>query len=126
MNAAFELIYPLQIHSSLFIGKEPSAVLFGDERVNVKTWQQVVGIILARCDSEQHERLMYLRDKVYGKIQRILSASDSGMRRPLKICEDMYIETYYSSQTMMYILRCLVLAHTEFDYSNISIAIKRK
>jgi hypothetical protein len=58
MNTAFELIYPLRINTSLFVGKKPSAVLFGGERVDVKTWRQVVGVILTRCDSEHHERLM--------------------------------------------------------------------
>jgi hypothetical protein len=124
MNTAFELIYPLRINTSLFIGKKPSAILFGDERVDVKTWRQVVGVILARCDSEQHERLMYLRDKIHGKVRTILSASDSGMRRPLKIREDMYIETHYGSATMMYILRDLVLAHTGFDCSDIRLILK--
>jgi hypothetical protein len=126
MNTAFELIYPLRVHTSLFIGKKPSAILFGDERVDVKTWRQVVGVILTRCDSEHHERLMYLRDKVHGKIRTIFSASDFGMRRPLKIREDMYIETHYGSATMMYILRDLILAYTGFDCSDIRIVIKQK
>jgi hypothetical protein len=126
MNTAFEPAYPLSIHTSIFVGKKPSAVLFGDERVDVKTWRQVVGVIMTRCNSEEHERLMYLRDKVHGKVRTILSASDSGMRRSLKICDDMYIETHYGSATMMYILRDLILAYTEFDCSDISIVIRRK
>jgi hypothetical protein len=124
MNTAFELIYPLSIHPSIFVGKKPSAILVGDERVDVKTWRQVVGVILTRCDSEEHERLMYLRDKVHGKIRTIFSASDFGMRRPLKICDDMYIETHYGSATMIYILRDLILAYTEFDCSDISLILK--
>jgi hypothetical protein len=96
-HQTFELVYPFWIHPSVFVGKKPVAVLFGDERVEAKTWRQVVGVILTRCDSEEHERLMYLRDKVHGKVRTILSASDSGMRRPLKIREDMYIETHFGS-----------------------------
>jgi hypothetical protein len=72
---------------SVFVDKKPAAVLFGDER-------QVVGIILARCNSEHHERLMYPRDKIHGKVRTILSASASGMRRPLKIDDNMYVETH--------------------------------
>jgi hypothetical protein len=40
MNTAFEPSYPLGVHPSLFVGKKPVAVLFGDERVEVKTWRQ--------------------------------------------------------------------------------------
>jgi hypothetical protein len=123
MSNTFELIYPLGVHPSVFVGKKPAAVLFGNERVEAKTWRRVVGVILTRCNNDRHERLMYLRDKVHGKVRTILSASDLGMRRPLKIDDGIYIETHYGSQTMMYILRDLVLAHTGFDCSDISIAL---
>jgi hypothetical protein len=123
-HRAFELTYPLSIHPSIFVGKKPSAVLFGDERVDVKTWRQVVGVILTRCDNDRHEQLMYLRDKVHGKVRTILSASDSGMRRPLKIRDDMYIETHYGSATLMYILVNLILFPVGFDCNGIRLILK--
>jgi hypothetical protein len=124
MNSVFELTYPFSIHPSVFVGKKPTAVLFGDERVEAKTWRQVVRVILTRCNSEQHEQLLYLRDKVHGKVRTILSASDSGMRRPLKIDGGLFFESHYGSATMLYILRDLILAYTEFDYGGIRIAVK--
>jgi hypothetical protein len=124
MNSVFELTYPFRVHPSVFVGRKPAAVLFGDERVEAKTWRQVAGIILTRCNSEQHERLMYLRDKVHGKVRTILSASDSCMRRPLKIDDGLFFESHYGSATMMYILRDLILAYTGFDYGGIKIAVK--
>jgi hypothetical protein len=123
MMNVYEISYPLTAHPSIFVGQKPVAVLFGRERVGVKTWRQVVSVILTRCNSEHHERMMYLCDKVHGKVRTILSASDSGMRRPLKIDENMYIETQYGSQTMMYIVCRLILAYTSFDYSDIHIVI---
>jgi hypothetical protein len=125
MSNVFELIYPFSIHPSVFVGKKPAAVLFGDERVEVKTWRQVVSVILTRCNSEEHERLMYLRDKVHGKVRTILSASESGMRRPLRIDDGLFFESHYGSATMMYILRDLILAYTSFDYSDIRIIVKQ-
>ena len=124
MNSAFELTYPFSIHPSVFVGRKPAAVLFGNERVEVKTWRQVAGVILTRCNSEEHERLMYLRDKVHGKVRTILSASDSGMRRPLKIDDGLFFESHYGSATMLYILRDLILVCTSFNYSDISIVVK--
>jgi hypothetical protein len=124
MNSVFELTYSFQVHPSVFVGRKPAAVLFGDERVEAKTWRQVAGVILTRCNSEHHERLMYLRDKIHGKVRTILSASDSGMRRPLKIDDGLFFESQYGSATMMYILRDLILAYTEFDYGGIKIAVK--
>jgi hypothetical protein len=123
-GASCERVYSLTVPTYIFVGRKPAAVLFGDERVEVKSWREVVGVILGRCNSERHERLMYLCDKVHGKVRTILSASKTGMRRPLKIDEYMYIETQYGSQTMMYILRDMILAHTGFDCSDIRIALK--
>jgi len=122
--SGYEYILPLSIAPYNFVGKKAAAVLFSDERVDVKTWREVVGVILRRCNSEQHERLMYLRDKVAGKVRMIFASSDLTMRRPLKIDEDCYIETQYGLQTMMYILCELILPYTGFDYSGIKIVLK--
>jgi hypothetical protein len=126
MSDHYELIYPLSFPPHIFVGTKPAAVLFGEERVEVRSWRQVVGIILTQClgNPEQRERLMNLRDKVHGKVRTIVSASDSGMRRPLKICEKLYVETHYGSQTMMYILNELILPYTGFDCSKVSIVVK--
>jgi hypothetical protein len=109
-----------------FIGTKPSAVMFGEERVDVKTWREVAGAILSQCNGERHDELMYLRNKVAGKVRRIFADSPNGMRRPLRIADDMYMESHYGSETMMYILKDLILKHTGFDCSNIQIVLRRK
>ena len=109
-----------------FVGKKPTAVIFGEERVEVKTWREVAGVILSRCNAERHDALMGLRNKVAGRVRVILADSPDGMRRPLKIAEDMYLESHYGSETLMYILKNLILDYTGFDYSNITIAIIRR
>jgi hypothetical protein len=61
---------------------------------------------------------------VAGKVRVIFASSDRTMRRPLKIDEDMFIETHYGSETMMYILCKLILPYTGFDYSSVKIVLK--
>ena len=125
-NARYEIVCPLTVKPNLFVGKKPVAVLFGDERVEVKSWRQVYAVILGRCNDDpvHHERLMYLRNKAAGKVRKFLSDSPDGMSSPLKIDEDMYGETHYGSETMMHILVNHILKPAHFDYSNIHIAIK--
>ena len=36
-----EIDYPLTSPSYLFVGRKPIAVLFGEERIEVKTWRDV-------------------------------------------------------------------------------------
>ena len=107
-----------------FVGTKPTAVIFGEERVDVKSWREVAYVVLKRCNEVHGERLMYLRNKVAGKVRVIFADNPDGMRRPLKIADEMYMETHYGSQTLMYILVDLILKYTGFDYSNIKIIIK--
>ena len=121
-----EYAYPFTADTNIFIGKKPTAVLFGEERVEANNWRKVFAAIIARCsaDAQCHENLMYLRDKVAGRDRILLSHSPDNMRRPLKIDEDMYAEVCYGTATLLYILRDRILAPAHFDYSNISIVIK--
>ena len=110
----------------MFINRKPTAVLFGEERVEVKTWTQVYATILKRCNSDpkHHEMLMYLRNKVSGKCRFFLSDKPDDMVRPVKIDEDMYGETHYGSATLMHILLNRVLSPTGFNLSNVRVVIK--
>ena len=122
----YEYILPLSINSSIFIGKKPVAVIFGDERVVVKTWREVYTVILKRCNSypRHHETLMELRGRIAGKIRVFLSDSPKTMRSPIKIDEDMYAESHYGAATLIHILTIRILKPVGFDYSKISIVLK--
>ena len=127
----YQSTVPLTIEPHYFIGKKPVAVLFGEERITVKTWREVYGVILKRCNSDPayHEKLMYLRNKTAGKIRRFLSDKPEGMWKPIKIDEDMYGEVSYGSATLMHILINRILAYTGFDCNGISLVLiegKRK
>jgi len=121
-----EHAYPFTADTNIFIGKKPAVVLFGEERVEADNWRKVYAAIMARCnaDAKCHENLMNLRDKITGRDRVLLSRSPDGMRRPLKIDEDMYAEAMYGTGTLLYILRDRILAPAHFDYSGISIVLK--
>jgi hypothetical protein len=121
-----EYIYPLTATPYIFVGKKPSAVLFGDERVDVKSWREVYTVILKRCNEDPvyHEALMYLRDKTAGKVRVFLSGSPEGMTRAHKIDEGLYGEVHYGSATLMHILTERILAPAGYDCSAVSIVLK--
>ena len=122
----YERAYPLTSPTYLFVGTKPAAVLFGDERVEVKTWRQVYAVIIGRCNEnpQHHERLMYLRNKAAGKVRKFLSDKPDGMSKPYQIDTDLWGEVHYGSATLMHILVNQILAYTGFDCSNISVVIK--
>ena len=117
---------PFSATPSVFVGKKPAAVLFGNERVDAKSWREVYAVILTRCNEnpKHHETLMYLRDKVAGKCRTFLSGSPDGMSKPLKIDEGLYGEIQYGSETLMHILKNHILVPVGFDFSSISIILK--
>ena len=121
-----ERIYPLATPSYLFVGRKPIAILFGDERVTVKSWKDVYTTILKRCNDDpiHHETLMNLRGKIAGKCRIFLSDSPTGMKSPIRIDEDMYVESHYGSATLIHILTVRILKPVRFDYSKISVVLK--
>jgi len=108
-----------------FVGTKPTAVMFGKERIEVKSWREVAFVVLKRCNEDCGDTMRFLRNKVSGRVRVILSDSPDGMRRPLKIADELYMETHYGSQTLMYILVELILKYTGFDYANIVITIRK-
>ena len=119
-----ELLLSLSNETYFFVGKKPIAVLFGEERVIVKSWKNVFSVILDKCNQQCHKRLMYLRNKVAGKVRVFISDKPDGLRSPIKIDDNLYAACGYGAATMMHILRDLLLSPAGFDYSNIRIAIR--
>jgi len=125
-GSGYERTMPLTTNPHLFIGRKPTAVLFGDERMDVKSWRDVFVAVLSRCnqDVRHNETLMYLRNKIAGQQRVFLSDSPVGMTRPVKIDEDMYAESHYGAETLMHILVVRILSPVGFDCSNVRIVIK--
>ena len=123
---SFEIIYPLSVNPHLFKGTKPITVLFGKERVAVKNWRSVCMEILQRCivDPEKHSNLLYLRNKIHGRVRTILSDKPDGMNRPLKLENELYLETYFDTEWLIRILTNEILNTLRFDYSDISIEVR--
>ena len=122
---AYEVIYPISMNPAVFKGKKPTAIIFGNERVSVSSWQKVLKEIILRCNAqpEYRKKLMNLRDKVSGRERVILSAKKSGMRRSFEIGTRLYIETHYDTETLLRILLTRILDEVGYNYSNITVAV---
>lgn len=88
-----EFAYFFSYETYLFIGKKAAAVIFGEERVDVKNWRGVFKLLLNRCNEKHHDKLMYLRNKVSGKVRVFLSDKPDGMARPFKLDEELYADS---------------------------------
>lgn len=123
----YESIYPLAINPGIFKGKKPIGVLFGENgRIDVGTWKMVFQEILQRCntDPEKHVALMNLRGKISGRERVFLAKESDGMRSPLKLSENLYVETHYDTETLIRIMTTRILDAVGYDYSGISVAIR--
>ena len=81
---------------------------------------------MKRCnaDSEKHVSLMNLRGKISGRERVILAKERDKMRSPLKISENLYIETHYDTETLLRTLMTRILDVVDYDYSYIKVAVK--
>jgi len=119
-----EFIYPFTADTYLFIGKKATAIYFGEERVAVKNWRGVFKLLMDCCNRERHDELIYLRNKVAGKVRVFLSDKPDGMARPFKLDDELFADSgHYGTATLLHILRDLILKSAHFDYDNIRIAI---
>ena len=93
-----EFVYPFTADTYLFIGQKAAAVYFDEEWVAVKNWRGVFKLILDRCNRECHDELMYLRNKVAGKVRVFLSDKPDGMARPFKIDNELFADSGVSDK----------------------------
>ena len=68
-------------------------------------------------DPVMHAHLMGLRGKVLGRQRAILAASPEKMHAPLEIGKDLYMESYYDTATLLYVLKNRVLDEVGYNYS---------
>ena len=123
----YENTYSLNAELSIFKGKKPTGVIFaGGKRVDVPTWKKAVEEILKDCNSDRgrHQKLMALRGKVQGRDRVLLGSENKTMRSPLKIADDLYVETHYDTETLLRIVTTRILSAVAYDYSEIRIAVR--
>ncbi len=123
----YEMRYPLTAGPNIFKGKKPTGVILGERApIAVLTWKQVVDEIIQECvkDERYVQALREQCDKVKGKKRTLLSKSKDGMRRPLEIFDDLYMETHYDTETLLNILTTRILGPIGYDFSDISVTIR--
>lgn len=128
VEKSFESIYPLTDNPAFFKGKKPTAVIFDKRRVEVHTWRKVVQTIMQDCISDKRRKALVFSmcGKIAGNKRVILSTNDDTMDNPLKIDENLYLESQYDVETMLKILTLRILEDVGYDYTKISIALRNK
>jgi len=117
----------LKTNPVLFRKQKTLAVMFGEERVPVKSWAGVVVAVLTHCiqDPVYHDKLMKLRGRIAGKERFFIAENPSDMKRPKEICEGLYVEVMYGSETLMHILVNRILRAIGYDCSDIYVVLKQ-
>jgi hypothetical protein len=121
-----ERIVPITIHPSTFIGTKPVAVIINGERIDALKWTSVYNKIIMSCNQDPvyHDKLLYLRGRTSGKVRTFVSSTSESMTRPIKIDENLFIESHYGSQTLMHILLNRILEPIGYNYTKIQVILK--
>ena len=120
---------PLHTDPSVFKGKKPEAVLFPNgQSVRTPTWKAAVLAIMQDCNADpaKHTYLMELRGKVMGRQRTILAASPEKMHAPLEIDKELYMESYYDTASLLYVLKNRVLDEVGYNYSGIRVQLRQE
>ena len=70
--------------------------------------------------------LMELRGKVMGRQRTILAASPEKMHAPLEIDKELYMESYYDTASLLYVLKNRVLDEVGYNYSGIRVQLRQE
>lgn len=122
----YETTYPIT-NTTGFKGKKPIAIIYKGVRQMTPTWKAVVNNVLKEVikDQTMKNRIMALRDKLLGRVRKRLSRTSDGMRSPFKICDNLFIETHYDTETLIKLL-LEILEDISYDYNDIQVVIKNK
>jgi len=126
---AYESTFPLAAGSKIFKGTKPTNVIFPDGTcIHVSTWKQVVDVIMTQCLSDpiHKKRLLDLCGNISGRKRVLLSNTSLGMRSPLLLCEHLFMETHYDTETLLNVLTFRILDAIQYDYTGIQIAIRTR
>lgn len=117
----------LSTNAGHFKGKKPKAVLFPDSRkIDVRTWKEVVFILLTDCvsDPNRMQYLLKLRGRVFGKQRVILADTPQRMSQPMQICDRLWMETKYDTETLLKVLMFRIFDVVGYDYGGIRIILR--
>jgi hypothetical protein len=121
-----ECTFPLNMDSKFFKGRKPTAVFFGEEKVEVKTWRAVYTEILRRCAAEpdKYISLKNICNKVSGRNRIFLSDKRDGMNIPIEIGDGLFAEGYFDTEWLLRILTKEILRVVGYDYRDIRVTLR--
>ncbi len=121
---SYESKYPIT-NATGFKGKKSLAVIISNNRYIAPTWVKVVEIVLkdAMKDERRREKLLGLRDLILGRTRVRVSAKDENMKRPLKLMDDLFIETHYDTESLIKLL-LQILDAIGYNYRDIQVVVK--
>ena len=117
-----ENIY-LITETSEFINKKPMKIKMHNEYTSIFSWRDAFRIILTDVmkNSRMKDRIMDLR---YDTQFKRIAYSDKGMKSPLRLAENLYIEMHSGTEQLMsFLIRILNTIH--YDYRDICIIIEK-
>lgn len=124
---ASEIVIPLIVHPSYFKGRKPIETQFPNgEVIQTPKWKLVVAAIMqdALKDKQVQGNLYALRGRIMGRNRTILASSAEDMKQPIKLAEDLFLETNYDTETLLYVLMRRVLRPCGYEPTGIRIKIK--
>ena len=116
---------PLDYEPTYFIGRKPTRLLIGTFEIPVSKWSQVARILLKDCNDKKHKKLLSVRNKISGKRRMILSDTDVGMDRALKVDEGIFFEIHCGTECLLRML-LLTFRAVGYDYSDIHVSVREK
>lgn len=120
-------VMPLASPPMAFKGTKPAAVIFsGDWEVPVSTWRQAMRAVLLECaaDPVRRERMLDMRCRVFGNFRSLLSETPDGMNAPLEICEGLYVEGKFDTQSLLQNITQKIFDRVGFDYRSIVVRLR--
>ena len=98
----------------LVTGYSPKSIIFDGEKINIKTWKEMLirtCQYLINLDEELFKSLL-----IKSNFRNIITYEKDKLRSPIKIKDDIYIETNYSAKD---ILNYVVIFTEEFEISQL-------
>lgn len=126
---SYETPYKLNTPTVFFKGKKPTGIIFPNGvRKNVSTWKNLVKELLLDCvkNDERKNKLLALRGIVAGRNRVFVSNTDENMRSAIKVDNYLFVETHYDTETLLHIVLYRILAHADYDFSEIQVTLKNE
>lgn len=103
-------------------GTKPTLVRYGDDVIPVTSWKRAFATVLDICNRQEHyhEALLAIRNETLGRSRKVIADSPQGMLSPLKVDDNLYIETNFSTEALLKLLRDRILSRIDFDSRSIT------